>query len=920
MKNIQRKAAKEFAVYWKDKGYEKGESQKFWLSLLRDVFGMEKPEQHIEFEEKVKLEHTNFIDAYIPEAKILIEQKGRDVNLWKANKQSDGSVLTPYQQAKRYIIELPVSKHPRWVITCNFKEFHIYNMEKPGGDPIVVKLENLEKEYYLLQILAYKENIVLKKEMDLSIAAGDIVGLLYNALAKQYKNPENAHSMKSLNVLCVRFVFCLYAEDAGVFKRHGQFHDYLMNFSARETRKAVIELFKILDQKPEDRDPYLKDDNPILAEFRYVNGGLFENEDIEIPPFTDEIRNLLLINASENFDWSKISPTIFGAVFESTLNPDTRRKGGMHYTSIENIHKVIDPLFLDELKAELDSILSLATDRLKKQKLQTFQKKLSSLVFLDPAAGSGNFLTESYICLRKLENQILKELQGNQVSLGFSNYSPIQVSISQFYGIEINDFAVTVAKAALWIAESQMMEETEGIVHMNLNFLPLKTNAYIVEANSLRIDWNNIIDKTRLSYILGNPPFVGRRYRSPEQTKDVAKFFTYKDIDYVACWYKKAADYIQNTHIKCALVSTNSITQGEQVTALWKELMQNYNICIDFAHKTFRWDSEASLKAHVHCVIVGFSVKDSLVKEQKKLYDGINYFLVDNINGYLMDGPNIFLENHSSPICDVPKMKNGNVPLDGDALKIEKEDLPKFKNCMQYVKRLIGGRELLHGEERYVLWLVGASPAEIKKYPQIYKRVEQCRQNRLNMKDKGTQKLADTPATFRDTNNPDKYIALPMVSSERRRYIPMDYLDGNVIPTNQVQTIPEASLYHFGVLNSNVHMCWMRAVCGRLKSDFRYSKDIVYNNFPWPTPTPEQKRKIEETAQGILNARATYPDSCLSDLYDDNIMPADLRIAHNYNNIAVLEAYGFTKSSPAFRSESACVAELMKMYQKIVSK
>lgn len=801
MKNIQRKAAKEFAAYWKDKGYEKGESQKFWLSLLRDVFGMEKPEQHIEFEEKVKLEHTSFIDAYIPEAKILIEQKGRDVNLWKANKQSDGSVLTPYQQAKRYIIELPVSKHPRWVITCNFKEFHIYNMEKPGGDPIVVKLENLEKEYYLLQILVYKENVVLKKEMDLSIAAGDIVGLLYNALAKQYKNPEDAHSMKSLNVLCVRFVFCLYAEDAGIFKRHGQFHDYLMNFSARETRKAVIELFKILDQKPEDRDPYLKDDNPILAEFPYVNGGLFENEDIEIPPFTDEIRNLLLINASENFDWSKISPTIFGAVFESTLNPDTRRKGGMHYTSIENIHKVIDPLFLDELKTELDGILSLATDRLKKQKLQTFQKKLSSLVFLDPAAGSGNFLTESYICLRKLENQVLKELQGDQVSLGFSNYSPIQVSISQFYGIEINDFAVTVAKAALW-----------------------------------------------------------------------------------------------------------------------KELMQNYNICIDFAHKTFRWDSEASLKAHVHCVIVGFSVKDSLVKGQKKLYDGINYFLVDNINGYLMDGPNIFLENHSSPICDVPKMKNGNVPLDGDALKIEKEDLPKFKNCMQYVKRLIGGRELLHNEERYVLWLVGASPAEIKKYPQIYKRVEQCRQNRLSMKDKGTQKLADTPATFRDTNNPDKYIALPMVSSERRRYIPMDYLDGNVIPTNQVQTIPEASLYHFGILNSNVHMCWMRAVCGRLKSDFRYSKDIVYNDFPWPTPTPEQKRKIEETAQGILNARATYPDSCLSDLYDDNVMPADLRIAHNYNNIAVLEAYGFTKSSPAFRSESACVAELMKMYQKIVSK
>ena len=412
----QKKAAKEFAEYWKGKGYEKGESQPFWLSLLRDVYGVEHPEQFIEFEDQVHLDHTSFIDGYIPSTRVLIEQKALDKDMKKGIRQSDGSYLSPFQQAKRYITELPLSKHPRWVITCNFSTFYVYDMERPQGEPEVIKLENLESEAYRLQFLVDSGNEHLKREMEVSIAAGEIVGLLYDAFLKQYADPESERALKSLNKLCVRLVFCLYAEDAGIFGRHGMFHDYLSAFDTRSMRKAVLELFRVLDTKPEDRDPYLKDDNPELAAFPYVNGGLFSDEDIEIPPFTDEIRDLLLVKASEDFNWSEISPTIFGAVFESTLNPETRRSGGMHYTSIENIHKVIDPLFLDDLKGELDEICAIAVDRTKMAKLKAYQRKLASLTFLDPACGSGNFLTETYLSLRRLENRALLELLHGQMA------------------------------------------------------------------------------------------------------------------------------------------------------------------------------------------------------------------------------------------------------------------------------------------------------------------------------------------------------------------------------------------------------------------------------------------------------------------------------------------------------------------------
>lgn len=921
----QQQAARNFAAYWKDKGYEKGESQPFWLSLLRDVYGVEHPEQFIQFEEQVHLDHTSFIDGTIPATHVLIEQKGLGKDLNKPIKQSDGALLTPFEQAKRYILELPVSQHPRWVVTCNFSTFYVYDMERPRGEPEIIELANLEKEYYRLQFLVDAGNEHLKREMEVSIAAGESVGLLYDAFYKQYANPESEHSLKSLNKLCVRLVFCLYAEDAGIFGHHGMFHDYLKGFDTRGLRKGLVDLFRVLDTKLQDRDPYLKDDNPELAAFPYVNGGLFSDENIEIPPFTDEIRDLLLVKASENFNWSEISPTIFGAVFESTLNPETRRSGGMHYTSIENIHKVIDPLFLDELKAELDEICANPVERTRTAKLRVFQRKLASLTFLDPACGSGNFLTETYLSLRRLENKILVELSHGQVTMYSASESPIQVSISQFYGIEINDFAVTVAKTALWIAESQMMKETEKILLVPLEFLPLKTNAFIVEGNALRVDWESVVPKSKLNYIMGNPPFVGARLMGKEQKADVNTIFpgwkNAGNLDYVCCWYKKAADIMQGTSVRSALVSTNYVSQGESVANLWKPLF-HAGVHIDFAYRTFRWDSEAKIKAHVHCVIIGFSIAAS--STPKKLFDGDRYQVANNINGYLLDGENVFVESRSKPICNVPEIGIGNKPIDGGFYLFEKEEMEDFikkePSSKKYFRPWYGSREFINQKPRYCLWLGECTPAELKAMPHCMERVKAVREYRLASPSAGTVKLADKPTRFHVENMPKgNYIVIPKVSSENRKYVPMGLMSPDMLCSDLVFIVPNATAYHLGVLTSNVHMAWVRAVCGRLKSDYRYSKDIVYNNFPWPAPTEQQKAKIEQTAQAILDARALYPDSSLADLYDELTMPPELRKAHRDNDRAVMDAYGFIKGTAARTSESACVAELMKLYQQKVS-
>ncbi len=925
--NKQKEAARAFAEKWKGRGYEKGESQAFWLELLQQVLGVANPYDVITFEQQVRLSHTSFIDAYIVPTKVLIEQKSIDKDLRRPIPQSDGTQITPFQQAKRYAAEMPYSKRPRWVVTCNFRSFLIYDMEQPNGEPEELLLADLPREAYRLQFLVDAGSEHLRREMQVSMQAGEIVGRIYDALLRQYDD-ASPQALRWLNILCVRIVFCLYAEDAGIFRRD-QFHNYLARFDAEGMRMALFQLFDTLNKPIDQRSRFLRDD---LKAFPYTNGGLF-TEEIEIPQFTPELRDVLLQHASLDFDWSEISPTIFGAVFESTLNPETRRSGGMHYTSIENIHKVIDPLFLDGLRREYEAALEERVERQRARCLDALQDKLASLTFFDPACGSGNFLTETYLSLRRLENDIIRERHHGQMMLGeFSN--PIKVSIRQFYGIEINDFAVTVATTALWISEAQMMAETERIIRQDIDFLPLKTYSNIVEGNALRIDWADVVPKERLSYIIGNPPFVGFTYMSDEQKEDVNSIYPgIKNIDYVSCWFKKANDFTKSTNIECAFVSTNSITQGETVGRMWSRL----DITINFAYTTFRWSSEASEKAHVHCVIIGFS---HFSRKHKFLFDENTKRECGNINAYLVDAPSVVVSSRSKSLCNVPSMIYGNKPVEGGFLIFSKEEkdklIAKEPKARKWIHPLLGGMELINNKPikndklRYTLWLEGISPSELKSMPLILERVTGVRNLRLASPASAIRRFADTPHLFAQRTQPnitplDDYgcpiisdgtlhynLLIPRVSSERRRYVPMGYVSRDIVTNDQVQIIPDATLYHFGVLESNVHMAWMRAVCGRLKSDYRYSKDVVYNNFPWPDPTPEQQARIELTAQAILDARAHYPDSSLADLYDEVTMPAELRRAHQQNDRAVMEAYGFPVKG---FSESQCVARLFALYQ-----
>lgn len=913
----QRQAVRKFIADWAGHGDEKQDTSRFWMGLLRNVFGIEEPEKFMEFELPVKLAHTSFIDGYIPQTRVLIEQKSRGISFKKGLKQSDGQLLTPYQQARRYAGYLPFNQTPRWIVVCNFEAFEIHDMNFPNGEPEVIPLADLEKEVHRLQFLVDTGNTTIQKEMEVSLQAGELVGVLYDAILKQYKDPSSPDTLKSLNALCVRLVFCLYAEDAGIFGGRNKFHDYLEQHRA-EDRRALISLFQVLDQKPEERDPYLDED---LASFPYVNGGLFADENIEIPRLGEAVIDLILVQASAGFDWSVISPTIFGAVFESTLNPETRRSGGMHYTSIENIHKVIDPLFLNDLKRELAEIKEITVEKTRTAKLRDYQTKLASLTFLDPACGSGNFLTESYLSLRRLENEVLSLLFKDQIVMGMLN--PIQVSIHQFYGIEINDFAATVAKTALWIAESQMMKETEDVVHMSLDFLPLKTYANITEGNALRLDWETVVPKAKLNYIMGNPPFVGKKEQSREQKSDLISVWENAkgtgNLDYVTGWYKKAAEVVQGSRIQVAFVSTNSITQGEQVPIFWRQML-NMGIHIDFAYRTFRWDSEATMKAHVHCVIIGFSVLPE--KKKRRLYTTENYQEVNNINPYLVDAPSVLIEGRSRSICNALPILYGSMPIDDGHLILGQEDVEKLlsenPNNQKFIKKYVGGAELIQGKKRWCLWLKDATPKELQSSNIIMERIRATAEFRKSSKRPQTLELANTPALFGEIRQPDtEMLVIPKVSSENRRYIPISYISPDIIVNGSALIIPNATLYHFGVLISNVHNAWMRAVAGRLETRYQYSNTVVYNNFPWPTPTEEQKAKIERTAQAILDARALYPDSSLADLYDEVTMPPELRKAHQENDKAVMRAYGFDIKTT---TETSCVAELMRRYQELVER
>ena len=922
MTDLQQKlAAKQFVKDWTGRGDEKQETQSFWLAFLRDVLGVEKPEDILKFEVPVKLSHTSFIDGYIENTHVLIEQKGIDIDLRKGYKQSDGAMMTPFQQARRYAGNLPHNMNPRWIVVCNFREFHIHDMNHPNDTPEVILLQDLEKECHRFKFLVDTGSELNKKEMEVSLKAGALVGKLYDALLKQYNTPASDAELKSLNILCVRLVFCLYAEDAGIFGSHTMFHDYLKGFQPKYVRKALIDLFRVLNMNDAERkqyDPYMDEE---LAAFPYTNGGLFADDSIIIPHFTEEIIDLLLTKASEDFNWSSISPTIFGAVFESTLNPETRRSGGMHYTSIENIHKVIDPLFLNELTQELDTIAEIGVTKTRNAKLEEFQNKLASLTFLDPACGSGNFLTETYLSLRRLENKAVALRMGDQIVLGEAEFDPIKVKINQFYGIEINDFAVTVAQAALWIAESQMMQETTKIVRTQMDFLPLTSRANIVEGNALRLNWEEIVPKDKLNYIMGNPPFVGAMWSKGSQREDIELVFPEcsktGQIDYVAGWYAKAAKLIVNTNIRCAFVSTNSICQGQQVGLIWEPLINLYQIKFDFAYQTFRWDSEANLKAQVHCVIIGFSHIG--VTSEKRIYIGNRVNVVHHINGYLAPADDVFIMGSKEQVSGMPTMHMGVMARDGGNLIMDEveyqEYLKKEPQGVEFIHPYMMGREFLNNIPRYCFWLVGANPAVIKKCPLLLKRIEGVRQTRLSSPAKETQKLAETPSLFAQLNQPKgSFIAFPKVSSERRKYIPIGFLSEDVIVGDKLYVVEDVGLYHFGILTSNVHNAWMRLVAGRMKSDYSYSNTIVYNSFPWPNPTDAQKAKIEQTAQAVLDARALYPDCSLADLYDEVTMPPELRKAHQQNDRAVMEAYGFWGK---LNTETECVAELMKMYQEL---
>ena len=928
----QTKNAKNFAEYWKDKGDEKQETQRYWIGLLQEILGVENPSRYIEFEKKVKLKHTSFIDAYISDTKVLIEQKGSKIDLTKPQEQSDGAILTPFGQAKRYADELPYDLRPRWIVVSNFTEIHIHDMNNPHAEPEIIKLENLEKEYYRLQFLVDTKNENIRREEEISLQAGILVGKLYDALIKQYINPDE-NSLRSLNILCVRLVFCFYAEDAGLFETRTSFEDYIKSFNLPNLRKAMIDLFKGLDTKLENRDKYDTTLNP----FPYVNGGLFAAEDIEIPNFTQEIVDVL-VNDCAPFDWSEISPTIFGAVFESTLNPETRRTGGMHYTSIENIHKVIDPLFMDELEAEFDSICATTNAKTKNDKLHAFQEKLGKLKFLDPACGSGNFLTETYLSIRRLENKVISLLNNGEKVLGFDEF--IKVKINQFYGIEINDFAVTVAKTALWIAESQMMTETEKIIGMNLDFLPLTTNAFIVEGNALRMDWATLkpinenvqlndglfagfateVDGNEIQYdyIMGNPPFVGIRHSKENHRDDLKNVISVipkaGSLDYVSAWYVKAIELMTKfTLIKTGFVSTNSITQGEQAFSLWHWAFIDKYVHINFAYKTFKWESESLDKAAVHCIIIGFSMQ----KTKCTLYTESEKIECENINQYLQNAPTIWIEKRKKPLCNVPEMIKGCYPTDNGNYIFEKKEKEEFIQkeplSQKYFRRWIGSEDMLNNGERWILFLKNANPAELNKMPLVLERIKNVKEFRLKSTKEATRRKAQTPTLLDEERIPNSdFLVMPVVSSENRDFIPIAYKNPPDICYASAFFIENADLYLFGILNSTMHNSWMRVVCGRLEMRYRYSNTIVYNNFPFPSATEEQKEKIEKTAQAILDVRSQFPEASLADLYNPLTMPPALRKAHEANDKAVEKAYGRT-----FSSDDERVAFLFEKYVKM---
>ena len=931
-------AAKHFIQKYKDKTNEKSDAQSFWIDFL-GIF-VPSPTEKIEFEKRVSLSHTSFIDAYIPHAKTLIEQKSSGIDLNKAKKQSDGSELTPFEQAGRYNDELPYSQKARYIIVCNFDEFHIHDMESPKDPPQIINFADLTKQIHRFTFLNESKSdelkaLALKKQSELSFKAARLIRQIQDELIALYaaatpSGEPSEQDFASINMLLTRLVFCFYADDSGVFTRHDMFGAYLATHKAN-MRQAILDVFSMLST-PEHKRSKFEDDK--LLDFPYTNGGLFEFYDENIPQFNDKLAKLIIDEATFGFDFSLISPTIFGGLFESTLNPETRRSGGMHYTSIENIEKLIKPLFLDKLESELDEIIAIKQKDTKDKKLIEFQKKLGSLCFFDPACGSGNFLTQTFLCLRELENKALKErftdkkgtFQG--VLEGFDTCG-ICVDINNFYGIEINSFATAVAKTALHIADKQMRKATNELIHANLEYLPLRDFENILCANALDASWHEHCPKA--DFIIGNPPFVGARMMNETQKADLIKASNNAknagNLDYVTAWFFKACEYMkQSPKTSTAFVATNSICQGEQVALLWKPLFES-GVSIDFAYTSFKWDNSVDFgtgkkekadkkMAAVYVIIAGFSLENS---SEKYIFTGNSRILASNINGYLVDAPNIAIESRSKPLCNVPEMTAGSKVNDNGNLILSQDEkdeiLAKYPNADKFIKQFMGADEFINGKLRYCLWLVNANPSELSKIPPIMERIQKVREYRLASTRKATNKLANAPMLFGERRQPSiKFIIIPVTSTENRNYLPIGFINPDIIANAQTQIIPNATLADFAILTSSVHNEWMKAVAGRLKSDYRYSAQIVYNNFPFASLDEKDKETLTATAQGILDARAEFGDCSLADLYNPLTMPANLRKAHEKNDQAVLKIYGIDKTA----TPSDIVKELFTRYEKEV--
>lgn len=902
-----KKQIREFIDRWDGQGHEKQETQKFWLDLMQNVLGMTNAIHDTEFEHKTA--SGGFIDVLCPDARFLVEQKSAGVDLDKKEPRQEGQV-TPVEQALRYADNLPFSLKPSVICTCNFQRFRFYDLERDPratGSPVAdFTLRELGDHIDTLASVFNTGNSRIVAERQLSEKAGILVANLHNAIAAQYADPDAPGSHHSLAVLTVRFVFALYAEDAGLFPQSA-FSRYVDSFDAAHLRRGVIDLFKTLNTKEAERDKYLE---PELDRFPYVNGGLFA-EDIEIPQFTDQIRESLL-TAGDGFNWRRISPVIFGSLMEETLSHDQRRKGGMHYTTVRNIHKVIDPLFLDDLRAELDRIeKDKVREAARAKRLKAFQDKLASLQFLDPACGSGNFLTETFLRLRELENRAIADRLHGQgyIDLGGEN-SLVKVSIDQFHGIEINDFAVSVAKTALWIAEQQALDDTEDIAGQTLPHLPLHDSGNIIQANALRCDWNKLLPADQCNYVMGNPPFIGHQQRT-EQIKRDMELVCGKaggSLDYVAGWYYRAIDYLKdNPTAEFAFVSTNSITQGQQVAPLFGHIRER-GWHIRFAHRTFMWDAQTTDNANVHVVIVGFSRN----KEKPVLYSYADIKAEpaesrpEHVNGYLLAAPDVFVMARSQKKGTLSPMLNlanfGSMPLDNGNLLIETPE--EYTEAMadpiaaRYVHPIQGGKELIDGRKRWCLWLVDAEPGDMRKSKFIAQRVTACREYRENATKTGdAYKNRSTPWLFRDNHQPaHDYLAIPKVSGERREYFPCKVSDPSVIASDLLFVIEDPEGLNFAIMESSMFMTWLKTVGGRLESRCRFSNTVVWNNLPLPQLSDELRREVVDAGRGIVDARAKHEGQSLADLYDSDFMPADLRKAHQRLDKVVDVAFGAKKT------------------------